>query len=529
MQTPQQYPQSPYPPQYPAPQPPKKGNGCLIGGIIAAILALCGCVVVAGILFLSLGQNNGDGGAGGDLLATAMAGGSQLEATATPAAPVRAGTATVAPTARATVRPGATVGAATTIVAGPTPRPNPTVARVGTPTGSDVFPTTSPGARNKSMQQQTFDQAAKLIEDNYVDPKLGGIDWAGAKTAVSKRIEAGMTDGEFWAAMTGLIDNLGDGHSHFLNPVEAQQEAAAYLGEDAYIGMGLTVSLNEDKHWLYVLRLVPGGPAEKAGVRLHDILVSIDGKPVVDGDGVPQMGLLRGTEGASSRVVLHQPGKPERTVTVTRAIIRPDAAIDYRMLPGARKIGYIRLSTFDEKTVRDKLDDALEKLMEQNGGKLDGLVLDLRQNTGGTYPQLSAALGAFVKKSPGEFVDRNGKREPIDLFPIETGNSHSVKLALLIGRDTESFGEVFAGALQSQRGAILVGQPSAGNIELLQGFRLIDGSRMSIAVQTYQLPGGGNWEGKGLTPNVPVPAAWDDFGNEDADPVLQAAITALSR
>ena len=115
------------------------------------------------------------------------------------------------------------------------------------------------------------------------------------------------------------------------------------------------------------------------------------------------------------------------------------------------------------------------------------------------------------------------------MIDIEVGNSFSVKLVILIGRDTESFGEIFAGALQYGRGAILIGQPSAGNIELLRAFRLNDGSKMSIAIQTFRLPNGTNWEGKGLTPNIPVAGAWDEFGPDDLDPVLKAAIEALAR
>ncbi len=83
--------------------------------------------------------------------------------------------------------------------------------------------------------------------------------------------------------------------------------------------------------------------------------------------------------------------------------------------------------------------------------------------------------------------------------------------------------------MQYGRGATLIGQPSAGNIELLRAYRLGDGSKMSIAVETFRLPNGTNWEGRGLTPNIPVSGAWDEFGADDPDPVLKAAIDLLAR
>ena len=515
----------PYPQYQPLPQAPKRSNGCLIGGIVAALLGLCACGAVAAVVvlgapsFLASMIGTDTGGA-------AIAPTRDLLEEDTPT-PRRTSPPIVGTVQAPTPRPGVTPGLPTAVTPTPpaaTPRP------VATSKPSDSpFPTTAPGAQDKASQQRTLDQAWTIINENYVDPKFGGMDLRAERDKMTQRINAGMSNTQFWDAMADMIDRLSDNHSYFLSPPEAEEDEARYVGEDSYIGVGVSTNFNPDKKWLYVLRVTPGGPAERAGIRPHDILLRIDGKLSVNDAGDPQVGLLRGAEGTSVRLTVRTPGKAEREVTVSRAVIRSNVLVDYQLLPGSRKIGYMRIPAFDEKTIRDKITDAIEEMMSQSNGKMDGLIVDVRQNGGGTYPQLASALGLFTKAPPGEFVNRKGEKDPLEVIDIEVGNSFSVKLVILIGRDTESFGEIFAGALQYGRGAILIGQPSAGNIELLRAFRLNDGSKMSIAIQTFRLPNGTNWEGKGLTPNIPVAGAWDEFGPDDPDPVLKAAIEALAR
>jgi carboxyl-terminal processing protease len=519
----------PYPQYQPLPQAPKRSNGCLIGGIVAALLGLCACGAVAAVVvlgapsFLASMIGTDTGGA-------AIAPTRDFLEEDTPA-PRRTSPPIVSTLQAPTPRPGLTPGLPTAVTRTPTgATPVATARPVATAKPSDSpFPTTAPGAQDKASQQRTFDQAWTIINENYVDPKFGGMDLRAERDKMTQRINAGMSNTQFWDAMADMIDRLSDNHSYFLSPPEAEEDEARYVGEDSYIGVGVSTNFNPDKKWLYVLRVTPGGPAERAGIRPHDILLRIDGKPSVNDAGDPQVGLLRGTEGTNVRLTVRTPGKAEREVTVARAVIRSNVLVDYQLLPGSRKIGYMRIPAFDEKTIRDKITDAIEEMMNQSNGKMDGLIVDVRQNGGGTYPQLASALGLFTKAPPGEFVNRKGEKDPLEVIDIEVGNSFSVKLVILIGRDTESFGEIFAGALQYGRGATLIGQPSAGNIELLRAFRLNDGSKMSIAIQTFRLPNGTNWEGKGLTPNIPVAGAWDEFGADDPDPVLKAAIEALAR
>lgn len=514
--------QAPYPyppPSSPVARPPRKGNGCLIGGLIAVVALLCVCAAILAGLYV-VGWQSLDAAA-----ATATS------AAATAALPDDSGdrfaiaTATAQPraTARATSAPAAPT-AAGALVRTATPAPTPRAGATARPT---TAPSGTPG--DKQQQEEVFDQFWFTVKDYYVDPKFNGLNWDAERATALGRIRSGISDAQFHALISDLLTRLGDDHSYYLSPEEARIDAARYLGEDTVVEAGVFARPNREKGWLYILRVMPDSPAARAGLRPHDIIRSIDGQPAVTADGRSRSDELGGREGATSRLVVFTPGKADRTVTLTQAKLVADTPIEHRLIPGPRKIGYLNLSTLNENGIGDKVTDALQALMDQSGGNLDGLIIDVRQNNGGTELNLVSTLGLFTNKAPGDFVDRNGNRNPLDVFDLAIGNSQKVKLAILIGKDTASFGEIFAGGLQSARGALLVGQPSAGNIEFLRVFNLRDGSKLALAFQTFRLPNGSNWEGKGLTPNVPVAATWDSFGADDIDPVLQAALTALSR
>jgi len=127
----------------------------------------------------------------------------------------------------------------------------------------------------------------------------------------------------------------------------------------------------------------------------------------------------------------------------------------------------------------------------------------------------------------GAFVDRDRTRT-VRLDPVDIGGSQSVPLVVLIGPDTESFAEVFAGILQSKGRATLLGMPTAGNVEQLHDFALPHGWRAFLATHAFRPEGGklGEWERTGVIPDVVVPSRWHLY-TEATDPGLASAIELL--
>lgn len=382
-------------------------------------------------------------------------------------------------------------------------------------------------AELKARQQRIFRRLWRIVNDRYIYPDFNGYDWRATRNTMNQRIAAGMSDDQFYEAMRQLIIALGDDHSQFLSPDEARSEDADYEGTGSYIGIGIVTAVNRDKGYLYVLSVLPDSPAEQSGIRPHDHVLEIDGQPSVDAQGNSQAQLLRGPPGTVVRLRIRTPGMEPRLLELQREAVSSVERIEYRVLAhdaGGRRIGYLNIPSLFEESVLARSRQALRALMQ--AGPLDGLILDLRTNGGGTYGNLRGLLTLFTDGEVGYFATRSGTRTPIRVRANNIGNSQHVPLAVLVGPATESFAEVLAGILQSRGRAALIGQHTAGNIETLLSHEFEDGSRLWLAEESFRLPDGSGWEGRGLEPDVYVDKNWDEYTMDD-DPVLAAALEHL--
>ena len=379
-------------------------------------------------------------------------------------------------------------------------------------------------------QMRIFQKLWKIVNDTYVYPNFNGIDWKGKKTEIEAKINAGLGDSEFYFLLRKLIESLNDQHSVYLPPFVAEELFDLYFNPAAYEGVGLLTASNRERGYLYVLQVVPGSSADKAGIRPHDHITHIGGYPALDRDGYSQSFLLAGPAGSEVPVNVQSPGGGARSISLMRESIPNLELVDQRMLPSTngKKIGYINIPTFFSQTIDKQIKAGLRELMTQAGGKLDGLVIDVRTNSGGSIQTLGNTLNAFAKGPLGRFRSRKGIASNISGRGEAIGNSQTVPLVVLISPDTASAAEVFAGSLQAKGRARLVGQTSAGNIEGLRTYFFEDGSLLFIAEQAFVLPNGTSWEGKGLQPVLSAPGNWDDI-TIDNDPAVNAGLNLLAQ
>jgi C-terminal peptidase prc len=381
-------------------------------------------------------------------------------------------------------------------------------------------------AEDTARQLRIFDELWSTVNDSYVYTDFNGLDWAAVKITAETQISAGLANEQFYDLMRDAVFALGDNHSYFLSPEEAIQEEDDYQGNGEYVGIGILSDQNLEKHYAYVLQVLPDSPAMQAGIHPHDHLLAINGQPIVDEHGDLYLSLLRGPVGSVVTVTVQTPGDAApRNLSMTRTNLSTSFPVESRILPGEKRIGYILIPTFFEEDMDSRVRTALRQLMK--GGKLDGLVIDMRINNGGSYPVLMANLGFVTTGRVGALVDRAGTRQALSVRAERISNSQTVPLMVLIGPATESYAEVYAGALQAKGRAKLVGQRSAGNIETLHGHDFEDGSEAWLAEETFRLPDGTNWEGEGLQPDIVVDKNWDEYTTAD-DPILSAAVTALT-
>ncbi len=378
-------------------------------------------------------------------------------------------------------------------------------------------------------QLRVFQKLWKIVNDNYVYPNFNGVDWKGKKVEIEAQISAGISDSEFGFIIRKLIESLNDQHSVYLPPYAAEGLFDLYFNPAEYEGVGLLTASNRERGYLYVLQVVPGSSADKAGIRPHDHITHIGGYPALDREGYSQSFLLDGPAGSEVPVNVQTPDGASRSISLVRERIPNLELVDQRLLPTAngKKIGYINIPTFFSQTIDKQIKAGVRALMTQAGGKLDGLVIDVRTNSGGSIQTLGNTLNVFAKGPLGRFNGRKGVISTLSARSEAIGNSQTVPLVALISPHTASAAEVFAGSLQAKGRARLVGQTSAGNIEGLRTYFFEDGSLLFIAEMAFVLTNGSTWEGRGLQPAVAAPGNWDDI-TLDNDPAINASIGLLA-
>ena len=309
--------------------------------------------------------------------------------------------------------------------------------------------------------------------------------------------------------------------------IRAKEEDEKLSGNLFYVGIGIYAAVQTEKKQAVIFSVFPGSPAQEAGLSAHDALLSIDGQPVVNADGSDALDRLRGPADSVVTLTVRSPSGAPRDVEVTRRRVNGALTATGRALrleASERRIGYLMIPTLWDASIERSTRQALIDLT--NAGALDGLIIDMRVNGGGTSANLLSLLGFFTAGQHGEFAGRDQTRL-LQVTADPVGNSHSVPLVILVGSDTQSYAEVFSGVLREAGRAHLVGQTTAGNIETLYGYDFEDGSRAWIARETFVPLGGDDWEATGLAPDVPVDADWDEFTDAD-DPYIAAALDLLN-
>ncbi len=438
---------------------------------------------------------------------------SHQETSPTPDVKSFEGKPTYPPTATNTPIPPATFTPTSVI---PSPTPSPVSSSTPTPTYIPL-----------ETQLSIFENLWSIVNDTYVYPDFNGLDWNAIHQEYRQKIAAGLTNSQFYQAMDELITRLGDDHSIFLDPQQVAEQEAEYLGNYDYVGIGILVSAIPERHHAVILSVFTDSPAEAAGLQPRDSIISVDGTPILDENGFLR-DIVRGPEGTTINVMVQTPGADPREVRVTRHRITGEIPVSYEVIttPEGKRIGYILLVTFDDSTVDEQVATALRQMTAET--PLDGLILDNRMNGGGSSTVIEPILSNFVGGTLGYFINRNEER-PFNIEINDFNGSSQVPLVVLTGPDTASFGEIFAGVLQDVGRAHLIGETTAGNVKILWGYDLEDGSKLWLANETFRPLNhpDQDWNKTGIIPDTVVSGKFDEFSLEN-DPVVLAAIGYLS-
>jgi carboxyl-terminal processing protease len=234
---------------------------------------------------------------------------------------------------------------------------------------------------------------------------------------------------------------------------------------------------------------------------------------------------VRGPQCSAVVLTVQYPGEAPRDLLLIRAPITGGLRIVTQLIPttDGSKIGYIFIPTFFDETIPPQLEEALN-----NFGPLDGLILDVRLNGGGSSSVVDPIFEYFVSGRLGEFVSRDDSRT-LEILANPVHNSQTVPLVVIVSEDTVSYGEIFSGVLRDAGRAKVVGETSLGNVEVLHGYKFDDGSQVWIASETFVSEfSNADWELTGIVPDVTAYAEWDTITFE-TDPSIAAAVELLGQ
>lgn len=360
----------------------------------------------------------------------------------------------------------------------------------------------------KNEAQRLFLTSWNTIKNEYYDKSLNSQNWEKWKAKYLENIE---TQDDAYIAIESIIESLNDPYTRFLRP-DAFEEQNMSINAKLY-GIGVNISDINGKPT--IVGVIDDTPAQKACLRLGDVIVGVDGHDTTGFTLKDIAKLVRGEAGAPVELSIFR-DKKKFDVHIVREEIHLKT-VKMEMLD---KIAHITISSF---LSQDTPKEFIQALMQTSDSQ--GIILDLRGNTGGLLPNAVIIANMFLPEGNiVSIVDRDGKRTDI----TAKYNSSYVKkpLVVLIDEGSASASEILSGALKDYDRATLVGETSFGK-GLVQKIQPVPtGSAINITIAKYLTPSGADIHKKGIEPDYEVELSPDDFIAEK-DPQLDKAKALL--
>ncbi|KAF3489434.1 hypothetical protein F2Q69_00056900 [Brassica cretica] len=388
-----------------------------------------------------------------------------------------------------------------------------------------------------SEENLLFLEAWRTIDRAYIDKTFNGQSWFRYRES-ALRNEPMNNREETYMAIKKMIATLDDPFTRFLEPGKFQSLRSGTQG--AVTGVGLSIGYPAASEGsaagLVVISAAPGGPAYRAGVSQGDVILGIDNTTTETLTIYDAAQMLQGPEGSTVELVVRS-GPETRVLSLTYyslpitciasnlpSFIRSLTPIIVKFrrervsvnpvksrlceLSGSGsnspKIGYIKLTTFNQ-NASGAVKEAIETL---RGNNVNAFVLDLRDNSGGSFPEGIEIAKFWLDKGVIVYIcDSRGVR---DIYDTDGSNAiaTSEPLAVLVNKGTASASEILAGALKDNKRALVYGEPTYGKGKIQSVFQLSDGSGLAVTVARYETPAHTDIDKVGVTPDHPLPKSF---------------------
>ena len=368
--------------------------------------------------------------------------------------------------------------------------------------------------------QQLVVESWRLVNQSYVDPdRFETIHW---KRLRQKALERSIqSSADAYDAIEAMLAPIGDPYTRLLRPADFVTLKANTEGSVS--GVGLQLGIRQDDTAIVVIAPLEGSPAAEAGISSASVLSQVDGISTAELGLEATAARLRGQEGTSVLLQLITPSGKHQEVELKRRQVDLQPVRSRLLEADGHRLGYIRITQFAE-PVPQELAKALEDLQSKG---MDGLILDLRNNSGGLVSAGLAVANVFLDGGP--IVETQNRDGFSDAQQANRGQLYGGPMLTLVNGGTASASEILAGALQDDERSPLLGSRTFGKglIQTLIGLGG-DGSGLAVTVARYLTPSGRDIQNLGIEPNQRLADPEPLNPGGDGDTWLEVAVDQLA-
>ncbi len=375
--------------------------------------------------------------------------------------------------------------------------------------------------------QQLVLESWSLVNEGFLNQKkFDEVKW---KRLRQKALEVPISNSEeAYSTIEAMLMPLGDPYTRLLRPDDYQAMKASNLGSEIN-GIGLQLGARSEDGQIVVIAPLEGSPAADAGIVSGTSLIKVNGESPQNLGLEATAARLRGETGTQVVVELKPPNEDIKEITLERRVVDLRPVRTRRLRNESHTIGYLRITQFSE-VVPQQVKEALEELAEK---EIEGLILDLRNNSGGLVSSGLAVADVFLSNSP---IVETKKRSGIsDAIPAGPETLYDGPMVTLVNGGTASASEILAGALQDNSRSQLIGSKTFGKGLIQSLSTLSDGSGLAVTVASYLTPKGKDIQSQGIQPDraLDLPEPIDPGGDtdrwlQDAELIMGALIDLQS-